>query len=88
MYLAIQTTIEYTLSQENTREEQKMVGENLKYFRTNKGMTQEDLAKSLNIARPVVTQFERGTRQVPAHIIIELMQILGCTADELLFGKE
>lgn len=37
-----------------------MIGENIKAIRKNKGMTQEELAIKLNVARQTISKWEKG----------------------------
>lgn len=67
------------------------IGDQIKQYRRQKGITQEDLAKELGVKRTTVTQYEAG-RIFPSHEILRKMSaFFGVTMDELagdLPGKE
>ena len=64
-----------------------MFGERLKKLRLDKGMTQAELAKRINVTDSMITQIERGTKQASAALIADLIKVLDCTADFLITGK-
>lgn len=51
-----------------------------------KGMSQEELADTLNISRSSVNMWERNAREMKASDIILLSKFFGITTDELLTG--
>lgn len=60
------------------------VGENIKKFRLEQNLTQEELAKKLNVSRPLITQFERGTRTPTILLSKEIATVLDCKIEDLL----
>lgn len=60
------------------------VGGNIKKFRLEQNLTQEELAKKLNVSRPLITQFERGTRTPTILLSNEIATVLGCKIQDLL----
>jgi transcriptional regulator with XRE-family HTH domain len=60
------------------------IGENIRKFREAKGLTQQQLADKLNMARPTLTQFERGSRIPNMSTGDAIARELGCTIIELL----
>ena len=56
----------------------------LKKLRTEKGLTQKELAKSLGASRSIICCYEKGTRTPPYEITIAFMQIFNVTADYFL----
>lgn len=48
------------------------------------GITQAELADSLQCSQQSVAQYESGTRRLPVSLLPELSRILGLTLDELL----
>ncbi|MDR1328863.1 MAG: helix-turn-helix domain-containing protein [Oscillospiraceae bacterium] len=64
-----------------------MFPKNLTRLREREKMTQTELARRINVTRGAIYMYERGTRQPSVGIIEALMQLFGCTADELLFGE-
>ena len=65
-----------------------MIGKNIKKFREQRNMTQEQLADALHVTRQAVSNWERGKTQPDVETIQELAAVLDCTAEELIYGKE
>ncbi|MBR2614683.1 MAG: helix-turn-helix transcriptional regulator [Clostridia bacterium] len=63
----------------------KIVGENLKLARKNKGLTQKALAKELNKYQPDYSEYESGKIQLDYEKIIYLCERLDITPNDL-FG--
>lgn len=63
-----------------------MFGKRLKNLRENAELTQEELAKKLNIVKSNISMYESGTRIPNAEILEELSGIFGVSIDYLL-GK-
>jgi transcriptional regulator with XRE-family HTH domain len=59
-------------------------GERLARLRRERGITQEELAEMLGVSQPVVSDYERGELRLHGELILQLNQILGVSADELL----
>lgn len=57
--------------------------QSLDKLRIEKGYTQENLAKLLNIATPTYCQYEKGQRLVPKNIADAIAEILGFSRDEI-----
>ena len=60
-----------------------MMGE-LKKRRIAKGLTQEELARELNVTQAAVTQWELGLTKPKIPLLIKLANVLACTVDDLL----
>lgn len=56
----------------------------LKEIRLNKGITQEDLAKELNVGQNTISQWETGERTPRVPTLIKLAEVLDCSVGELL----
>ena len=68
----------------NVKLSQKQIGQRVTELRKNKGLSQEDLAKRVNISRPSLAQIELGNRSVN---ILELQQLsieLGFSLDDFM----
>lgn len=59
------------------------IGANLKRLRTEKGMSQEELASSVNVAQSMIAQIERGTKALTMELAKEVLNVLGATVDDL-----
>ena len=64
-----------------------ILGENIVRLRKEKGMTQEDLAKELNISYQAVSKWENGVSSPDISNIMLLAQFFGVSID-MLFGLE
>lgn len=60
--------------------------DNIKYFRTEKGFSQEELAKMIGVAQKQISQYESGQRRPDCFNIVYLARALGTTCEELING--
>lgn len=63
---------------------QKQIGQRIAELRKMKGLSQEDLSKSVKISRPSLTQIELGNRSVDIMELLRLSIILGFSLDEFM----
>ena len=61
-----------------------MLGENIKIFRKNKGLTQEQLAIKLNVVRQTVSKWEKNLSVPDAETLTKLSEILDVSVSDLL----
>ncbi len=61
-----------------------MLSDNIRTLREAKGLSQEELAKRLNVVRQTVSKWERGLSVPDSQMLIRLAQVFGVTADVLL----
>ena len=66
------------------KSESEKLGRNLKRIRTEKGITQGDIAKSLGVSRGFVSNLENGKTNPTLATITRLANAVGVTTDELL----
>ena len=64
-----------------------MFAENLKKIRKDKGYTQEELAKELNVVRQTVSKWEKGLSLPDADILSKIADILETDVNVLLGGQ-
>lgn len=57
---------------------------NLKEIRKAKGMTQVEIAKELGVLQSSVSQWESGNSAPRMEHLIQLMNLLNCSADQLM----
>jgi transcriptional regulator with XRE-family HTH domain len=60
------------------------IGARLAQLRKEKGITQAELAERLEISQPMASDYERGKLRLHGELIVQLCEILGVSADELL----
>ncbi len=65
-----------------------MVGKNIKRFREQKGLTQEQLAEQLNVTRQAISNWETEKTQPDVETLHKISCILECSVEELIYGTE
>lgn len=63
---------------------QKQIGQRIMKLRKSKGLSQEDLAKSIGMSRPSLAQIELGNRSVDVFELFNLSHVLEFSLDEFL----
>ena len=63
-------------------------GEKLTKLRKEEGMSQEDLANSLNVSRQAVSKWESNSSYPETDKIIAICKLFNCSMDELIGLKE
>ena len=61
----------------------KRVGENLKYARKLKGLTQKQVAEQLNMTQQQYSRFENGVFELNYDLIVSLCKMLDTTPNEI-----
>lgn len=64
------------------------IGDVIKKYRKNKGMTQEEMATCLGVTAPAVNKWERGNTLPDVALLAPIARLLGITTDELLSFKD
>lgn len=54
----------------------RIIGQRIKLAREQEGLTQEELARRLDVSGPLVTQWERGSRRISVEDTRRLAQVL------------
>jgi transcriptional regulator with XRE-family HTH domain len=57
---------------------------NMKYFREQSGMSQEQLAKKLNVSRPVISRLESGEQEPTLSYLLSLSHEFSVSIDHLI----
>ena len=68
----------------NIKLTQKQIGQRITEVRKMKGLSQEDLAKSIKISRPSLAQIELGNRRVDIFELQKLSMILEFSLDDFM----
>lgn len=66
------------------KDDSKKLGENLKKIRTNKNITQTELAISLGVDKSFISNLENGKTNPTLSTITNIAQALGVSTNELL----
>ena len=61
---------------------------NLKKIRTARGMSQAEVARSLNISRQAYYNYETGKREADYETLLKLGELFGCSVEEIISQKE
>ncbi|RKN63001.1 helix-turn-helix domain-containing protein [Paenibacillus ginsengarvi] len=61
-----------------------LIGRIIFDLRTAKGLTQEQLGQRLNVSAQAVSKWEKGDSLPDISLVVDLVEILGCTTDYLL----
>mgnify|MGYP000394030735 CR=1 FL=1 len=61
-----------------------MINENIKHFRKEKGLNQEELAVKLHVVRQTVSKWENGLSVPDADVLIRLADVLDVSVSQLL----
>lgn len=64
------------------------LGEVLRKYRTERGMTQEFVAESLGVSRQAVSKWEKGVSDPSTSNLLALAKLYGVSAEELLKEAE
>ena len=63
------------------------IGDIIRKYRKNKGMTQEEMAACLGVTTPAVNKWEKGNTLPDITLLVPIARLLGITTDELLSFK-
>lgn len=63
------------------------IGDIIRKYRKNKGMTQEEMAACLGVTPPAVNKWEKGNTLPDITLLVPIARLLGITTDELLSFK-
>ena len=64
------------------------IGMQLAQLRKEKGITQGEMAKLLNVSQPMVSDYERGELRLHGELILQITDILKVSANDILGFKE
>jgi transcriptional regulator with XRE-family HTH domain len=62
----------------------RLVGQNIRIFRTAKGMSQTELGAAVGVTFQQVQKYEKGANRVGASRLVQIAQVLGVPASRLL----
>ena len=64
------------------------LGKNIKHYRKQKKLTQEQLAEKLELSVGFISQIERGITKMSLDTLIEICDTLDCSARDLLDNSQ
>lgn len=63
------------------------IGENLRQLRTEKNITQAEVAEKLDVTQVFISKVESNIKRLSVEQVFELSQILNCSTDAIIIGK-
>ena len=66
----------------------EILGKNIKYYRKQKKITQEQLAEKLDLSVGFISQIERGITKMSLDTLIDLCNTLDCSAGDILDNSQ
>lgn len=80
--------LEYSQNESERKRGEYVLGTSIRRIRTEKGLTQEELKKKLNLnSSSTITNWEKGIRNPSSVMVPKIAEVLGCTIDELYEGE-
>ena len=64
------------------------IGENIKYIRKSKGLTQKELAEKIGVTDSAITKYEKGDREPNWKTLNKIAEALGVTINDLVKNEE
>lgn len=61
-----------------------LLGDNIRRHRTLKGLTQEQLATKIDLARTSIVNIEQGRQHPPLHLLFEISRVLEVSFENLI----
>lgn len=76
------------LSREEKKELMVLIGDNVRKCRNNRGLTQEELSRLVDVGPSTITRIEGGTRMMSIPLLRSVAAALQVSSDALLFTEE
>lgn len=73
---------------DNYREQYKMLGLNISYYRKLRGLSQEKLAEKIDISRTHMSRIETADCAVSLDVLFKIASVLSIDAYKLLLNRE
>jgi transcriptional regulator with XRE-family HTH domain len=64
--------------------DEETIGSRIARLRREKGLTQAEVARELEVSQPVVSDYENDVIKLSGETIVQLAKVLGASADEIL----
>lgn len=66
----------------------KLIGHRVRSLRKIRKLTQAELAEYTGLSVPYISHIENGIKQASLQAIVNIAEVLGCTADNLLYESQ
>lgn len=63
------------------------IGQNIRKFREQKRLTQDELGKVIGMSQPIINQYEKGVKIPPVNVLTAIADVFSCSLDELCGRK-
>lgn len=63
-----------------------IIGESVRKLRTQKGLTQTELAEKVGVGQTMIARVEHGAKIPSLPLALDLAKVFGCTVDEMCYG--
>lgn len=64
------------------------IGKNLRQLRAEKNITQAEVAEILDVTQVFISKVESNVKRLSVEQVFELSQMLDCSTDDIIIGKE
>lgn len=64
------------------------IGENLRRIRMERDITQAEIAEILDVTQVFISKVESNIKRLSVEQVFELSQMLDCSTDDIIIGKE
>lgn len=61
----------------------EIIGQNIRKYRKEKGMTQKDLAEAIGVKNTTVSMWEVGSNTMPIEVLAEICRVLGVSLADM-----
>ncbi len=62
----------------------QLLGKNVKRYRNQRGLTQEQLANEISLTRTSVVNIEQGRQHPPLHLVLQIAKVLSINLETLV----
>lgn len=71
---------------ENAHTFNEHVGQRLRFFRSKRGWTLDDLAKNMNISHTQISKYEKGQTKISANLLFQMSQLFAVPVESFFHG--
>ena len=64
--------------------DEQTIGERIRQLRKRRGLTQTELARTVGVQQPLISQYERGELRIHGALVAAVAHALNASADEVL----
>lgn len=87
-YISLEVTLQPGMPIREPHAMPTTVGERVRRLRTDRGLTQDDLAQKAGISKGFLSDLENGKRSIGAETLLDLGRAMGVSLDFLMTGED